>query len=661
MRIRLLYFLLLQLLSLSSQGQSSLLRNFQESGGTISTGNKGTIASFGNGDILIINERHTNFSRKGIQLFRLAKEGLTILNSRAYFNDFTVTDPSVAIRNDSIFVSAIHTNGGVDKLLFLLFDSDLKLLNCRLMETDWNIQTQDIYADSDGSLRVYGYAPKSGSSEIKKYVASIHPNGTLNWANLYGESGDFNGGSAFVANGDLVVGDNQAFFAVNRNGTVSWSKGFGQEWTYTIKGSRYNPGEAMMFRTGLDSGLYYGIRLGLGGSVGGQTIGVWCNSPKFSATLPNGHSLLGSSSFAGARVHIKLSEFDETGRFVTNYLVDNIYGYAPTGALYDVNNYKVHVDPQGNFYLLGVANRQGFFVLRLNASMSFECGYESNGTNPSPIAELSDKSIDVQALSMQNVNYTFTEEPPGNYKPVCMSCGTGLNAILSDTTVCLDKLPYVLNAGNDGARYLWQDGSTERTLNINSSGTYWVRLSNDCDTLVDSVTVNLNLRPQVQLSFSPDEPLPGETIQVVATPDTFTFMNWFAMDTLFAQGANFSWTSDANGVYNFIWEVFDDPSCRTRDSISIKISLVDYYFPTAFSPNGNDLNDTWGPVGSGIETYTVRIFNRWGQIIYEGENRNWDGTFKGKPIASGLYSYIVELNDSDGIRHEHRGTITLLH
>ncbi len=640
------------------------MRNFHEAAGANSTGNAGAIASFSNGDLLVVNERDTNSAGLGIQLFRLAQENLNIKKSRAYFNDLSLAELSVAIRNDTIFVSAVQQNAGKEKLIFLVFDSDLNLLLSRLIESDWEIRVFDLYADTDGSIRVYGYGQKLISNEAKRYVASLRADGSIIWSKLYGGFEGLYGGSAFLANGELVAGSNKAFFAVARNGQVTWARELGAEWSYTVKGSRYNPGEAMMFRTGSDSGLYYGLRLGQGGALGGQTIGVWCNAPRFSATLSNGHSLLGSQSFIGDDVHLKISEFDEMGRLVKNHMIDNLYGNyinTFTGIRIDRCRYSVHVDAKGNFYLLGVANHQGFFVLRLDPALRYDCGYESLGSNPSPIPEPGEKSIPVQALAVQSSAIGFKEELPSGYKAVCTSCGSWMLPHLKDTTLCSDNLPIVLDARNTGATYFWSDGSTDQTITVQESGTYWVRMVNECDTLVDTVRVSAVNRPQIEVSFLPAEPLPGETVQIVATPDTFSVMNWYTKDTLYKKGASHTWSSDENGVYNFIWEVFDDPSCRTRDSISIKISLVDYYFPTAFSPNGNDLNDTWGPVGSGIETYTVRIFNRWGQIIYEGENRNWDGTFKGKAISSGLYSYIVELNDSDGIRHEHRGTITLLH
>lgn len=645
--------------------QSSVLRSFAETGGSVSTGMAGDIGSFSNGDVLVANERWTNFSQKGIQLFRLEEIGLGVLNSKAYFNDFTITNIRVAVRNDTVFILAQHSNGGIDKLLFMVFDSDLSLLRSKIIEgdnTDTDLYAYSFFASDDGSFRVFGNRSESGTNpQNNRFVLSLDANGGVLWKFMSTIFAPFWGGSVLLPNGSLVGTSKGDAFVVDKNGNLAGSIALGNEFSYTLNGAMSKSGDAMFCRAGYDSAAYYAVRISPSAKYAGITASTFSQAPVFFEVLQNGSSVIASSSFAGDEVHLKLSFFDNLGVFIRSISVNNVYGYAPTGALRDACRYSSHVDANGNLLILGVSNRKGFFVLRYNTELGFDCGYETSATQPSPVPEVSGVSYPAGSYDVKVSDYPFQEEQAGIYKPECSACGSALYEPLFDTTLCLDDLEFVLDAKNTGSKYLWSDGSVGQTLRITQSGKYWVQVSNDCDTLRDSLEVTLLKRPKAQLSFSPDAPLPGEPIQIAALPDTLTFMNWYRMDTLFTQEASFSWTSNQNGVYQFVWEAYDDPSCRARDSISIKVSLVDYYFPTAFSPNGNKLNDTWGPVGSGIETYTVRIINRWGQIVYEGENRNWDGTFKGQAMTAGLYSYIVELYDSDGIRHEHKGTITLVH
>jgi gliding motility-associated-like protein len=85
--------------------------------------------------------------------------------------------------------------------------------------------------------------------------------------------------------------------------------------------------------------------------------------------------------------------------------------------------------------------------------------------------------------------------------------------------------------------------------------------------------------------------------------------------------------------------------------------------PTTFSPNGDDINDTW-EIG-GVDEFPncfVQIFDRWGQELFQATGYNdkkaWNGTFKDEDAAEGVYFYIVKLRDSEN--KEYRGSITLI-
>ena len=69
--------------------------------------------------------------------------------------------------------------------------------------------------------------------------------------------------------------------------------------------------------------------------------------------------------------------------------------------------------------------------------------------------------------------------------------------------------------------------------------------------------------------------------------------------------------------------------------------LMNVYIPNAFTPNGDGINDTFGVKGEGSFVYTIAIFNRWGEKVFESTNPNqqWDGTFKNLPVQQGEYVY----------------------
>jgi gliding motility-associated-like protein len=89
----------------------------------------------------------------------------------------------------------------------------------------------------------------------------------------------------------------------------------------------------------------------------------------------------------------------------------------------------------------------------------------------------------------------------------------------------------------------------------------------------------------------------------------------------------------------------------TYQIIAVSDEIV-IYAPNTFIPNGDGLNDVWLPVISGglIEnSYSLDIFNRWGELIFTTKDytQGWDGTFKGDFVQNGTYTFKIRLRDSE--------------
>jgi gliding motility-associated-like protein len=90
-------------------------------------------------------------------------------------------------------------------------------------------------------------------------------------------------------------------------------------------------------------------------------------------------------------------------------------------------------------------------------------------------------------------------------------------------------------------------------------------------------------------------------------------------------------------------KVVSADGCKATDSIMVTV-LEDIFVPTAFSPNGDGINDVWHiPFLNSYSGATVQVFNRYGQIVYQSTNNSigWDGQFKGKPQPSGSYVWML--------------------
>jgi gliding motility-associated-like protein len=82
-----------------------------------------------------------------------------------------------------------------------------------------------------------------------------------------------------------------------------------------------------------------------------------------------------------------------------------------------------------------------------------------------------------------------------------------------------------------------------------------------------------------------------------------------------------------------------------RKSISVDEEII-FYIPNAFTPDGNEYNNTFKPffsVGVDPSEFSMLIYNRWGQVIFESNDikEGWDGTFNGELVQDGLYTYSI--------------------
>ena len=94
--------------------------------------------------------------------------------------------------------------------------------------------------------------------------------------------------------------------------------------------------------------------------------------------------------------------------------------------------------------------------------------------------------------------------------------------------------------------------------------------------------------------------------------------------------------------------------------------VLRFFIPNAFSPNGNGLNETFGPKGKYFEdkTYHFQIFSRWGELMFETTNfyQQWDGRKlkDGTESPIGTYVWIIEIKDLQGNQEIYKGGVTLV-
>lgn len=103
--------------------------------------------------------------------------------------------------------------------------------------------------------------------------------------------------------------------------------------------------------------------------------------------------------------------------------------------------------------------------------------------------------------------------------------------------------------------------------------------------------------------------------------------------------------------------------CSVSETVTVYVKDGDdFYAPNAFTPNGDGNNDIFNIYGAGLVKANLKIFNRWGEKIFDSQNQwlGWDGTYKGEAQSPGVYTFYVESIYLNGKVKNKKGTVTLI-
>ena len=230
-----------------------------------------------------------------------------------------------------------------------------------------------------------------------------------------------------------------------------------------------------------------------------------------------------------------------------------------------------------------------------------------------------------------------------------------------DTALC-DTEQITLDAGNPGETFQWWDGSTSQTVTLYESADAWVSVYNGYCTTYDSVDVVFNPLPIPQLSeeLTTCFDLPPHHLPLDAGNPECSFV-WSNGDT--AQVT----LADAYGTY--VVTITTPFECSIDDEVLIREYCPSaLYVPNTFTPDGDGVNDLFFAMGNNLVDMELSIFDRWGELIYSGENAFafWNGESNGSPVQDGVYiwklnyRFMVDVNGTLGPEYEEMGHVTVV-
>lgn len=287
--------------------------------------------------------------------------------------------------------------------------------------------------------------------------------------------------------------------------------------------------------------------------------------------------------------------------------------------------------------------------------------------------------------SVINGNYSLTiHNSAGCYTTLVTNVIVNSNPIItlvpSKKEACVpDCIMFnaISNATGTNVAYSWNlDRSITTSLNgANASGCYsltgdyrptvFVVDGNGCASTATTL-ITLNPVPTPDFIFEPNKPtIYNNFVEFNYLPnsDIISTFEWYINNSgTFAMQPNASYTFNDLGSYNITLAVTSNKGCR--GSITKLVKIEDefaLYFPNAFTPNQDGLNDIFKPKGVNVNSYKLLIFDRWGELIFNTNDidTGWDGTFKGKKCPNGIYNYKASVILDGGKAKEFFGSINL--
>jgi gliding motility-associated-like protein len=227
----------------------------------------------------------------------------------------------------------------------------------------------------------------------------------------------------------------------------------------------------------------------------------------------------------------------------------------------------------------------------------------------------------------------------------------------NDTIIC-EGSEIILTPGGQYESYCWQDGSTNSEFLVKDTGTYWVEVTEVGGCVArDSVFIIVALLPDINLGN--DTTLNDyETLELDAGPGYVSY--------LWRDGTTGQYYQVTNQAY--YWVTVSDGICEASDTILITYNdcEANLVIPNCFTPNGDGYNERFNVESGNLSRFSMLIFNRWGQLLFETEdiNKGWDGKVNGRICPVGTYYYLInytyECDSGIELNGNKKGSVTLL-
>ncbi|MEC9208880.1 MAG: gliding motility-associated C-terminal domain-containing protein [Bacteroidota bacterium] len=241
---------------------------------------------------------------------------------------------------------------------------------------------------------------------------------------------------------------------------------------------------------------------------------------------------------------------------------------------------------------------------------------------------------------------------------------------LNEDDICVGESSFLLNnATPTGGTYFINDVMTNyfdvenlETDDYSIRYEYIDPITSCYNEIVQIITIHES--PKAGMLFSP-QPTDIDDPNILFrdnSNESPLVSEWHLGDsTIIYDELSFWHTYTDTGTYTIKYYITNIYGCTDSIINHLTISpIYSVFIPNAFTPNNDGDNDYFYPSIIGSNSYNIKIFNRWGEIIYNEENGKWDGTIDDDVITDGIYSYSISVFDFNDRLFIYPGLVTLM-
>jgi len=228
---------------------------------------------------------------------------------------------------------------------------------------------------------------------------------------------------------------------------------------------------------------------------------------------------------------------------------------------------------------------------------------------------------------------------------------------------CNGWIDYTTTGGTPPYSYAWLPAGAPQHSNSDLCPAIYTVTVSDANQCSSTYTAEILPSAGVTLTLSPSSALvyPNEPVQLSVSSNEAEVFFWSPAGNLSCTLCSTTTATSAEPM-TYCVRGLDDTGCRDSACVRVEIKCGNVYIPNAFSPNNDGHNDVLRVLNNCISTMNLKIFDRWGNMLFESSSQSncWDGLYQGSAVDPGVYVYQFTALLSDGQEVSKKGNITVV-